>query len=48
MQASHIRVLDQDGDNGWIQCCSKRKFKVPIVFCKYVNATSNGRDPINV
>lgn len=48
MQASHIRVLDQDEVNGWVQYCNKRKFRVPIVFCRYVSATSSGRDPINV
>lgn len=48
MQASHMKVLDHEVDNGWAQYCSNRKFREPTVFCKYVNATSKGRDPMSV
>lgn len=34
MQASHRKILDQEVDSGWAQCCSSRKFKDPVVFCR--------------
>lgn len=43
-----MRVLDQEIGSGWAQYCSSRKFREPSVFCRYVSATSSGRDPISV
>lgn len=48
MQASHMRVLDQEAGKGSAQYCNRRKFRVPVVFCRYVSATSSGRDPTSV
>ena len=48
IQASHIKMLDQEVDSGWAECCRSRKFKVPAVFCRYISATNSGRDPASV
>lgn len=34
IQANHIKVLDQEVDKGWVQYCIRRKFRVPVVFCR--------------
>ncbi len=43
-----MKMLDQEGDSGSAQCCRSRKFKDPVVFCRYTRATNSGRDPISV
>ena len=48
MQASHIKTLDQELGNAWVQYRTPRKFREPVVFCLYTNATSSGSDPISV
>lgn len=36
MRATHMRMLDQDVDSGWAQCCNNRIFRDPDVFCMLV------------
>ena len=48
MQASHIKTLGQELGNAWVQYWSTRKFREPVVFWIYTNATSSGSDPTSV
>lgn len=48
MHANHRRILDQEFGRVWVQYWATKKFSVPMLFCIYSNATSNGSDPTRV